>query len=167
MKILSYTIKELLNKTTRKSVRHRKGCWPSKYRFIEKLDPTTKEPKDARWFFIVRCGDEDSDPKGHRVRVSLEYPERVPDNITDQEIYNSHVKVTCDCKAFLYYGARYNAQEKDYLDPHPNQRGKVVAPLPSKKRNLICKHLAVALPFAIKFIRNYYKSKKGEKVNFI
>ncbi len=162
-RVISHTIKELLDRTTRKSIKHRKGCWPRKYRFMEKKVPASTEIQEARWFFIVKCDKEDSDPTGHRVRISLENPDQIPDGVTDMDIYNQHVKVTCDCEAFLYYGARYNAQEKGYLDPHPNQKGKVVPPLPSKRRNLICKHVAVSLPFAIKFIRNYFRSRKGEK----
>lgn len=117
----------------------------------------------ARWFFIVKCDHEDSDPNGHRVRISLKNPNVVPEAVVDTAIYQEEVKVSCTCPAFLYYGARYNAQEQDYFDPHPTQRGKVVPPQPEKKRNLICKHIAVSLPFAIKFIREHYKKVKGEE----
>lgn len=163
MQFLAFKIRELLRGTSRSSVRHRKGCWPKKFRFNKSLDKENPANNSVSWLFRVTCEKSDSKSDGHLVKISVKPPVETPNVVTDDFIYDMDVKVSCGCKAFLYYGAQYNSISKDYFDPLWFQKNKrVVPPQIKKRRNLVCKHLYVCLPFAVKFIRNYLvESKMG------
>jgi len=51
-----------------------------------------------------------SDPRGHTVRIRF-MPEA---NVTDP--LDLDVDVSCDCQAFLYYGAQWNTHTRDALE---------------------------------------------------
>jgi len=90
----------------------------------------------------------ESDPRGWKVRVRF-FPEAHVADPLDLD-----VDVSCDCPAFLYWGAQWNTHQKDALE---RQRPELVAPHPvgvefidkrgnPRKHNVprdyvICKHI--------------------------
>ena len=98
------------------------------------------DPKNLFMHYKVVCTKEDSDPKGHEVRVKFDLSKID----TGSSINNLDVKVSCSCPAFLYWGAQWNLHQLDSLEGVP--RPKLVAPteqLQKRDTYFICKHVKV------------------------
>jgi hypothetical protein len=139
----AYSIAELLN-TSAKSVKYEKGCNASL---------TKATPKIGRWIFKVECNEKWS--KGpYNVRFRLLKGQTSPDMI------GRDIEVSCNCNAWKYNGADYNAMKKDYSERQysdgstPNVRDK-------KRKYLICKHVAACIPiFSNYVVLTDYKKKQ-------
>lgn len=134
---IAMTAGELIFRTNQRSIKYAKGC----------ISTTKKnDPKNGRWTFSVRCNQNWS--KGpYDVRFKL-----VPGKGSKtQGMLGREVEVSCNCNAWKYNGADFNALDKDYSERQysdgqpPNKRD-------PQRRYLICKHVAASIPLFKKFI---------------
>ena len=139
----AYSIADLLNTST-KSVKYEKGCTAT---------ITKNMPNVGRWMFSVKCNEKWS--KGpYIVRFRLLKGQK-SSNMIDRDI-----EVSCNCNAWKYNGADYNATNKDYSEREysngdaPNIRDK-------KRKYLICKHVAACIPIFVDYeVPKEYKKKQ-------
>ena len=78
-----------------------------------------------------------SDPRGHLVRIRF-FPEAHVEDPLDLD-----VDVSCDCEAFLYYGAQYNVHSKDALERQQQGSPLIPANLAEYPEHdwVVCKHI--------------------------
>jgi hypothetical protein len=139
----AYSIADLLE-TNKKSVKYESGC-----------NATLKKasPKIGRWMFTVKCSENWS--KGpYDIRFRLLKGQTSPD------MFGRDIEVSCNCNAWKFNGADYNATQKDYSERQysdgsaPNVRDK-------KRKYLICKHVAACIPlFSNYVVPTDYKKKQ-------
>ena len=127
---------ELFQETSKRSVKYAKGCTATSKRHLTKY---------GRWNFSVQCTEKWS--KGpYFVRIRLLRKSQKTKGFLGREI-----EVSCDCNAWKYNGADYNALNKDYSERQysdgtaPNVRDK-------KRKYLICKHVATCVPIVKDFL---------------
>jgi hypothetical protein len=128
--------------------------------------PTLKEssPKEMYLHYNVKCSLRNSDPNGHDVKVRFDY-----ENVEEGSRYdNVDVRVSCTCKAFLYWGAQWNLYKEDALEGQP--RPLLQAPtdrLDLRSGFLICKHVKVVLdriiPSVQRVINDISRRKQVER----
>lgn len=131
----AYSVQDLLQDTSKKSVKYVDGCEAA-------LVKAT--PKNGRWIFKVKCGAKWS--KGpYKVRFRILKGERGSDMNTRD------VEISCNCNAWRYNGADFNSKSKDYQEREysngeaPNIRDR-------RRKYLICKHVAASIPIFSEFI---------------
>lgn len=98
------------------------------------------EPRVGRWTFAASSGE-----KAYTTVFQF-IPHR---NVRDTE--KLHVRVSCTCPSFLFWGAQYHAVMKDYL--YGGIRPKFAPP---RKRDphgtfLVCKHILACIPLVSKY----------------
>jgi hypothetical protein len=130
------TAGELLFKTNQRSIKYARGCVATTKR---------NDPKNGRWMFTVKCHQPKS--KGpYDVRFKL-----LGTGPKTQGMLGREVEVSCNCNAWKYNGADFNALDKDYSERQysdgtaPNTRD-------PQRRYLICKHVAASIPLFKRFI---------------
>ncbi|MDD5650071.1 MAG: hypothetical protein PHF86_14570 [Candidatus Nanoarchaeia archaeon] len=133
---LAMSAGELLFKTNQKSIKYAKGCVATTKR---------NDPKNGRWMFSVKCHQTKS--KGpYDVRFKL-----LGTGPKTQGMLGREVEISCNCNAWKYNGADFNALDKDYSERQysdgtaPNIRD-------PQRRYLICKHVAASIPLFKRFI---------------
>jgi hypothetical protein len=111
-----------------------------------------------------------SDPRGHLVKMRfLLDPEVKPEDMD--------VEVSCDCYAFVYWGAQYNIKQRNALEREiPGKDGVVdlsapepVQPPKQPRDFVVCKHIADVVTRASQLIERHLKKaqdsmKKKEPV---
>jgi hypothetical protein len=107
------------------------------------------EPRVGRWTFRTSSGDETY------ITVFQFIPEK-----RVVETPKLHVRVSCTCPSFLFWGAQYNAVMGDYL--YGKIRPKFTPP---KKRDpagrfLVCKHILACMPI----VSNYRLQPTSEEI---
>jgi len=136
---VAWTVEELVQATSGKSLQYEPGCSAS-FRKVRK--------KINRYDFHVTCGESWSDPSGHVVKIKLSK------NNPFTKGEKSTILVGCSCPFWKYYGCDFEAKQKDYLEGNPRSNG---AP-PTQamhKGHWICKHVAACVPL----IRNLIVTK--------
>jgi len=147
---VAFSIKELVQESNGFSKKFVGGCTP----ILIKSDP-----KNLFMNYKVTCTKEDSDPRGHEVRVQFDLSKID----TSSTINNLDVKCSCGCPAFLYWGAQWNLHQLDSLEGVP--RPKLQAPtekLDKRDTYFICKHIKVVsdrITPAITNVLNNIKNK--------
>lgn len=99
------------------------------------------EPKIGRWVFATTSG------KAEPYRTIFQF---IPyKNI--RETPKLHVRVSCSCPSFLFWGAQYHAIMGDYL--YGKIRPKFAPPVKRdpKGRFLVCKHILACIPIVSKY----------------
>jgi len=143
-KVGFWTLQRLERASSKLSKKYRNGCSA----VFDK-----NRPKINRWDIHVTCGEEWSDNAGHIVKFKF----IKSGNITKPE--KSRVLIACSCPFWVFYGCDFNSRTKDYNERPMYQdqpKGTSAAPTVRGKRNLICKHVAAALPL----IRNLRIKKR-------
>jgi len=132
----AWTIQELLDSTSKRSIKYKSGCMSRLRR---------SSPKLGRWLFTVKCGQAWSEgPYNIRFRL-LNQGRRYKD------LSKRQIQISCNCDAWKYNGADYNALNKDYSErkysdgSSPNIRDK-------RRKYLICKHVATCIPIISKYL---------------
>jgi hypothetical protein len=127
---------ELIFRTNRKSVKYAKGCVATSKR---------NDPRNGRWTFTVKCHQNWSKgPYDVRFRMLKSSKPTVG-------ILGRTIEVSCNCNAWKYNGADFNALEKDYSErQYSNGQPPVVRD--PQRRYLICKHIAACVPLFQRFL---------------
>jgi hypothetical protein len=134
---IAITTGELIFRTSQKSIKYAKGCVA-----------TTKknDPKNGRWTFSVKCNQNWS--KGpYDVRFKLIKNK----GIKTKGILGREINLSCNCNAWKYNGADYNALHNDYSE-RQYSNGQNPSKRDPQKRYLICKHIAACVPLFKRFI---------------
>jgi len=128
---------ELIFRTNRRSIKYAKGCVATSKR---------NDPKNGRWTFTVRCNQTWSKgPYDVRFRLLKSKGKKT------QGILGREIEVSCNCNAWKYNGADFNALDKDYSERQysdgrpPNTRD-------PQRKYLICKHIAACIPLFKRFV---------------
>ena len=127
---------ELITNTSKKSIKYVNGCTAELKKAM---------PKSGRWNFSVICTQPWSEGP-YTPRFRLLKKGRKTKGILGREI-----ECSCNCNAWKYNGADYNALNKDYSERQysdgsaPNKRDK-------RRKYLICKHIAACVPLLKEFI---------------
>lgn len=128
---------ELLFRTSRRSIKYAKGCVATTKR---------NDPKNGRWMFSVRCNQNWS--KGpYDVRFRLLKGK----GAQTQGMLGREVEVSCNCNAWKYNGADFNALDKDYSERQYSD-GRAPNIRDPQRKYLICKHVAACIPLFRRFI---------------
>ena|GEM_PF-2945490 len=100
------------------------------------------EPRQGRWIFTTSSG------KGTTYKTIFQFITK--GNIRD--LTKLHVRVSCSCPAWLFYGAQYNAVMKLYL--YGPVQPKYVLPKIRDPKNqfLVCKHVLKCIPIVSKYL---------------
>lgn len=131
------TAGELLFNTNQRSIKYAKGCIATTKR---------NDPKNGRWTFSVKCNQQGS--KGpYDVRFSLVKGK----GSKTQGILGREVRVSCNCNAWKYNGADFNALEKGYSE-RQYSNGQYPHVRDPQRRYLICKHIAACIPLFKRFL---------------
>lgn len=133
---VALSLGELFHGTSKKSVRYAKGCTATLQKAM---------PKRGRWNFSIKC-DEKWSKGPHRVRVKLLKKGQHTKGLLGREI-----EISCDCNAWRYNGADYNAQKKDYSERQISN-GAAPSVRDPKHKYLICKHVATCVPILKDFL---------------
>jgi len=135
---IAMSVGQLLETTSKKSLKYVDGCEATHKRHNDKI---------GRWMFSVKCGESWSQgPYNVRFRLL-----KVKKKTKVRGIMGREIEVSCNCNAWRYNGADYNAQNKEYGERQysdgsaPNIRDK-------KRKFLICKHVAASVPLFKKFV---------------
>ena len=135
---------ELIFKTNQRSIKYAKCCVSTSNR---------NDPHKGRWTFSVRCNQNKS--KGpYDVRFRLLKGKGSP----TQGILGREIQISCNCNAWKYNGADFNALDKDYSERQYSDGSppRVRDPM---RRYLICKHVAASIPLFRRFlIPNEFKN---------
>lgn len=128
---------ELIFRTNRRSIKYAKGCVATSKR---------NDPKNGRWTFSVRCNQTWSKgPYDVRFRLLKGKGSKT------KGILGREIQISCNCNAWKYNGADFNALDKDYSERQysdgspPNIRD-------PQRRYLICKHIAACVPLFKRFV---------------
>lgn len=111
------------------------------------------EPAVGRWTFTTSSGSAPLNPYNKNQKWPWPYTtvfQFIPyRNVRDT--YNLHVRVSCSCPSWLFWGAQYNAYMNDYL--YGGIRPKFAPPKTRDKSGkfLVCKHVLACLPLVSKF----------------
>jgi hypothetical protein len=132
----AYSLGELINETNNKSVKYVKGCVASLERAM---------PDHGRWNFSVKCNEKWSEGP-YIVRIHLMKEGKKTKGFLGREI-----EISCNCDAWRYNGADYNAIKKDYNERQYSNGASPVIRDP-KHKYLICKHVATCVPLVKEFI---------------
>jgi len=133
---IAMTTNQLLHQTSERSIKYARGCIATSKR---------NQPTLGRWSFSVRCNQNKS--KGpYTVKIVLKKTGKPTQNILDREI-----KVSCNCNAWKYNGADFNALQKDYSESQYSNRQPPNKRDPTR-RYLICKHIAASVPLFRRFL---------------
>jgi len=128
---------ELIFRTSRRSIKYAKGCVATSKR---------NEPRSGRWTFGVRCHEQWS--KGpYDVRFKLVQKK----GRKTQGILGREIEVSCNCNAWKYNGADYNALSQDYSE-RQYSNGQLPNIRDPHRKYLICKHVAACVPLFKNFI---------------
>jgi len=131
------TAGELIFRTSERSIKYAKGCVA-----------TTKknDPKNGRWTFSVICHQNWS--KGpYDVRFKLLKGK----GAKTKGMLGREVEISCNCNAWKYNGADFNALQKGYSE-RQYSNGQPPSERDPQRRYLICKHVAACIPLFKKFI---------------
>lgn len=96
---------------------------------------TRSDLKLKYWEFRVKGNEVWSSPQPHLVQIHL-----LP-NPRTKDIRQLHVKVTCDCEYWQYYGPDFNAHTQKYLLDRPKSDGSPPDVRDPNRQHLICKHV--------------------------
>ena len=119
---------DLMSETSKKSIKYEPGC-------IAELSRAT--PKIGRWIFNVKCSEHWSQgPYDVRFRVL---------KATTKDPMTRDVEVSCDCNAWRFNGADFNALRHDYSERQYSD-GSAPSERDPKRKYLICKHVAACIP---------------------
>jgi len=136
MKKKALTIGDLIDGTSKRSIKYEPGC-------TAKLKRSS--PKLGRWMFTVKCTEKWSKgPYDVRFRLLKKGPRY-------RDVVNRQIEVSCPCKAWQYNGADYNALQNEYSERQfsdgspPNVRDR-------RRKYLICKHVAACAPSFVNYI---------------
>lgn len=134
---IAMTAGELIFRTNQRSIKYAKGCIATTKR---------NDPKNGRWTFSVKCRQLKS--KGpYDVRFKLKKGK----GSKTVGMLGREIDISCNCNAWKYNGADFNALDKDYSERQysngspPNIRD-------PKRTYLICKHIAACIPLFRRFI---------------
>ena len=111
------------------------------------------EPAKGRWTFTTSSGSAPRNPFNKDQSWPWPYStvfQFIPyRNIRDT--YKLHVRVSCSCPSWIFWGAQYNAYMNDYL--YGGIRPKFAPPKTRDKEGkfLVCKHVLACLPLVSKF----------------
>jgi len=132
----AWNVQELINSTSKKSIKYQGGCTSSLKR---------STPKYGRWLFSVKCGEKWSDGP-YNIKFKLLRKGRRYKDLSKRQI-----QVSCNCNAWKYNGADYNAVANEYSE---NQYSDGSAPniMDKKRKHLICKHVASCIPIVSEFL---------------
>ena len=130
------TIADLIDGTSKRSIEYEPNC-------VAKLKRAT--PKIGRWMFTVKCGERWSKgPYDVRFRLLKKGPRY-------KDMVNRQIEISCNCNAWKYNGADYNAIQNEYSERQysdgssPNIRDR-------RRKYLICKHVAACAPNFINYV---------------
>jgi hypothetical protein len=128
---------ELLFGTSQRSIKYAKGCVAIAKR---------NDPAHGRWTFSVKC---------HQAKSKGPYDVRfrliVGKGKETQGILGREVEISCNCNAWKYNGADFNALQKDYSE-RQYSNGQPARIRDPQRRYLICKHVAASIPIFKRFI---------------
>ena len=150
------TLKELLHETPARS--YAKGTSGVSFVGANKRDPL------YHITYRVWGKEKVSDPRGHLVKLRfLLDPDIAPGDMD--------VEVSCDCYAFVYWGAQHNVNERNALERKIKGKDGLVdlsAPEPveppKQPRNyVICKHIAAVIERASQLIERHLKKAIDEQ----
>ncbi len=100
-----------------------------------------------------------SDPRGHLVKLRF----LVEPDVDPQDL---EVEVSCDCYAFVYWGAQYNVKQMTALErPIKNRDGQIdmSAPEDLGRDYVICKHIAAVVEHCSQLMSKHLKKQFEEK----
>lgn len=130
------TIADLIDGTSKRSIKYEQGCNAKLKRAAPKL---------GRWTFTVKCGENWSKgPYDVKFKLLKKGPRY-------KEIVNRQIEVSCNCNAWKYNGADFNALQNEYSERQfsdgskPNVRDR-------RRKYLICKHVASCTPTFVNYI---------------
>jgi hypothetical protein len=128
---------ELFVKTNKKSIKYSKGC-------TAVLDRAM--PKVGRWNFSVSCTEKWSKgPYVVRIRLLKTKGKKT------KGFLGREVEISCNCNAWRYNGADYNAKSDDYSERQYSD-GSAPDVRDPKRKYLICKHVAACVPILKNFL---------------
>jgi len=134
---IAMTTGELIFRTSRRSIKYAKGCVATSKR---------NDPRNGRWTFTVKCRQNWS--KGpYDVRFKLVKGK----GQKTQGILGREIEISCNCNAWKYNGADYNALKNDYSE-RQYSNGQSPNIKDPQKRYYICKHVAACVPLFKRFI---------------
>ena len=118
------------------------------------------------WHITYRAfgGMKDSDPRGHLVKMRF-----LPDPETE-DINELEVEVSCDCGAFVFWGAQYNVKQMNALERNISWEGRdgiktldQSAPTdndPHPRNYVVCKHIAKVAERAAALMKRHLVTHK-------
>lgn len=136
------TALDLLSETSKKSIKYESGC---------KARLKKAAPKSSRWAFTVKC-DESWSEGPYTVRFKFLKGKTKDPMLRD-------VEVSCECKAWRFNGADYNALANDYSE-RQQSNGEAPNVRDRRRKYLICKHVAACIPLLSGYIVRKKKKKK-------
>jgi len=130
-----YTLSEIVKKNSSKPNKKSKNCRVYKVKY--------RASTTQHMIFLVKCGEEYSDKKGHIVYVNMQ---KIKVNKLTRPVLAMPMKYKCSCPAFLYWGSWYNATEGKYLKRGETKERRPPVVRDPKNENLVCKHISALLP---------------------
>lgn len=127
---IAFSLKDLVQLTSDWSVSKAPNCTST----VLRTDPST-----FLLVYKVRCREKYSSAKGHIVRVKFD-PKRVT---LDDSVDSLDVRLSCDCEAFLYWGAQWNLSTGDALYGQPRPLLQAPKDDPRRHQFVLCKHCKV------------------------
>jgi len=105
-----------------------------------------------------------SDPRGHLVKMRF-----LPDPET-QDVNDLEVEVSCDCGAFVFWGAQYNVKQRTALERDiywTDRNGRTSldqsAPTEPEHNYVICKHIFAAAQRCASLIKRHLEMHKRDE----
>lgn len=127
---------ELIHNTSKKSIKYKKGC-------VARLEKAM--PKLGRWNFTVKCSEPWSEgPYTTRIRL-------LKKGKKTKGFLGREVEVSCNCLAWQFNGADWNALNKGYSE-RQYSNGEAPNVRDPRRKFLICKHVAAVVPLVQKYI---------------
>lgn len=119
----------------------------------DRVYPIRMSPKEAKFIFGSRA--DTYNPNQKRVpdnyRIIFQF---IPSGVT-RDVNKLHVRVSCTCPSFLYYGAQYNAGIGTGDDYYLYGKVRPLFLPPNKKdpqrRFTVCKHILGAIPMVMRY----------------
>lgn len=130
------TLQEILDATSARSIKYQDHCQAKLVR---------ANTKRGRWAFKVKCGEKWSKgPYDIRFKLLLK-------GKRTRDIMKRQIEISCNCNAWQFNGADYNAMNKNYSERQysdgtaPNKRDR-------RRKFLMCKHVAACIPIFSDYI---------------
>ena len=121
--------------------------------------------KKLVWDYRVECSDADSDASGYLCRISIPRLHKGERQDFSREPEDYHVRVSCECPFFQYWGPGLISENQDFQRGGPRTNGsppKVNTRNPdgtSVQANLLCKHLMAA---SDRWFHRRFKNKRDQ-----